>query len=117
MSAYICDEEVVQDAVQLLIEEGEIDEVDATTYGRRLWRLNIEAVEQLYTHRYKEDGDSWAEARKEAAVFEYTPRPVTRTELMAAFQELVYQMAEGDVYHSKTWKWLREIEKRITGEE
>ena len=97
MSAWIVGRETIDRMMTLLVQRGEVSEGRASEVGRALWAMNVDAVSQRYSHLAHEDGDEWAAAREDAAVYEWTPSEDETVQLYKAAVCWRYQCSEGDV--------------------
>ena len=88
--------------VKVLGKPGDDDyEMALTALGRRLLRMNIDALRTRYEGRAEN-----AESDKYANDYNYTQVPVTPAQAFFSASCLCYQCAEGTVYKSLFWNEL-----------
>jgi len=79
-----------------------------TALGRRLLRMNLDALRTRYEGRA-----AGAESDKYANDYNYTQVPVTSAQAFFSASCLCYQCAEGEVYKSRFWNELDSLVNEI----
>jgi hypothetical protein len=108
MSAYVVRKETLDRALTLLLFEGVVKSPEELNeFGRKLWNMNVDAVEQLYRQH------DWIGERAKAQLYVYEqPKVDSLAQYYKSLRCLRYQCAEGDVPQTPLYRTLDEVCER-----
>lgn len=112
MSAFVTLEGVIDDVVCLLMPSAMDGDEMANELGRKLWSMNVEAVQQRY--QLPDDGDEMQGYRAAVASYTYVePKSVGELQHYKSLSCLEYQCSEGSVPEQDLFKRISKLEDEL----